>query len=238
MADSRLTRRSIKHSKNQLYGSLTAIVVVIFVALSFGPFLIGATGSFIDSVTGKTGLSENVTTNADIQPPKINPIPDATPSARINISGTTAYQSGSVELFVNNSLEDETKIAGDQSFEFENVSLREGTNSIRARIVRNNKRGNFSPEEFIIYSKGQPKLDILFPSDRAEFHRADKQITVRGTTEQENSISINGFTAVVDSTGNFSYDLNLNNGENKITIISTAPSGQTTLKEITVSYSE
>ncbi len=110
MAQSRLARRSIKQSQSQLYGSLIAIIVIIFGALTFGPFLIAATGSLIDHITGKTGVSESVTTNADIQAPDLDPIPQATPSASITISGTTDYRSGSVELYVNNNLSDETQI--------------------------------------------------------------------------------------------------------------------------------
>lgn len=235
---SRLTRRSVTKSKNQLYGSLAAIVVIMFVALTFGPFLIGATGSFIDKITGKSGQADNIQTNADIQPPTFDPIPDATPSARINISGRTDYQSGEIELFVNNAPADTTQINEDQTFNFEHVKLREGTNSLRARLIINNKKSDFSSEEFITYSKGQPKLEVSFPQDKSEFHKADKQVTIKGLTDQENSISVNGFTAIVDSGGNFSYDLNLENGENKITITATAPSGQTTVKEITVNYSE
>ncbi len=235
---SRLTRRSVTKSKNQLYGSLMAIVVIIFVALTFGPFLIGATGSLIDRITGKTGQADNIQTNADIQPPTFDPIPDATPSARINLSGRTDYQSGTIELFVNNVPTNTTQINEDQTFNFENIRIREGSNSIRARIIINNKKSEFSSEEFISYTKGQPKLDVSFPQDKAEFHKADKQITIKGSTDQENSISVNGFTAIVDSGGNFSYDLNLNNGENKITVTATAPSGQTTVKELAVNYSE
>lgn len=238
MAYSRLTRRSVNKSKIQLYGSLIAIAVIIFGAFTFGPFLLGATGSLIDRITGKNGGAEKVQTSADIQPPTLNPIPDATPSARININGETDYREGEVELYVNSALSDTTNISEDQTFEFEGVSLRQGSNSIRARIVINNKRSDFSSEEFITYSKSEPKLEVSFPSDKQEFRKADKQITVKGATDSENSVKVNGFVAIVDTAGNFSYDLNLNNGENKIAITATAPSGQITTKDITVSYSE
>ena len=235
---SRLTRRSTKQNKNQLYGSLAAIIVIIFAALTFGPFLLGATGTFIDRITGKTGDSAKIVTNADIQAPSFDPIPEATPSATITISGTTAYRNGSVELYVNNNLSDQVEIDSSQDFEFTDVKLREGTNSIRARVTIGDKKGEFSQEEFIKYSKGEPKLEISSPTDRQGFSKADKQITVRGTTDSENSVTVNGFTAIVDSSGNFSYDLNLNNGDNKLTVIATAPSGQTKTTELTVTYSE
>lgn len=238
MADSRLARRRVNQSKNQLYGSIFAIIAVLFIALTFGPFLIGAAGNLIDKITGKTGDAEIVKTDADIQPPVLDPLPNATPSAQISISGKTDYRQGEVQLYVNNSLSDTTDIDNSQRFEFTGVQLKSGANTIRARVVLDDKKGAFSNEEFINYSKSEPKLEVSNPQDKQEFHKADKQITVRGTTDADNSISVNGFVAIVDNSGNFSYDLNLNDGENKISIVATAPSGQTKTSELTVNYSE
>lgn len=237
MAESRLARRSLKQSKKQLYVSLFGILAVIFIALNFGPSLIGTLGNVIDKITGKTGQQAEIKSNAQIQPPTLDPIPDATPSASITVTGKTDYPKGTVELYVNNSLFDQKDIDSTQVFKFENITLTTGNNSIKARMVLNDKKSDFSDIQNVSYTKGAPKLDISFPSDHQSFNKADQQITVKGTTDSQNSISVNSFVAIVDNNGNFSYDLNLNNGDNKITVVATDIAGNTTPKDLTVSYS-
>ncbi len=234
---SRLARRSVKQSKNQLYISLAGIVVVLFLAINFGPSVIGGAGNIIDKITGKSGLDAIVKSNGQVQPPTLDPLPQATPSATINISGKTDYPNGNVELFVNNSLSDQTKVETNQTFNFKEVNLTSGNNAIKVRMVINDQKSDFSGEEDVMYTKNAPKLDISNPQDKQNFTKADQQIVVNGTTDPDSSVRVNGFVAIVDNQGNFSYNLGLNQGDNKIAIVATGASGQTTEKDLTVSYS-
>ena len=238
MAESRLIRRSIKQSKRQLYASLIAIVVILFVALNFGPYLIGGLGGFIDKITGKGSQAEKIETSADIQAPTLDALPAATSNEQITVPGRSYYTKGSIELFVNGFRRDQTDLENSQDFKFEDVRLAEGANFIKVRTIIDNKKSDFSDEEQITYNKNAPKLDVSFPADRQSFRKGDQQITMRGTTDADNSINVNGFIAIVDSSGNFTYNYNLSNGDNKVTITATSPAGQQTTKEITVSYSE
>jgi len=238
MPESRLARRSIKQSKKQLYISLAGIALVLFLAINFGPGLIGSAGVVIDKLTGKSSQDNVIKTGGQIQPPSLDPLPQATPSATITVSGKTNYPTGTVELFVNNSLSDQTAIDNNQIFKFTGVSLSSGNNVIKARIVLNDQKSDFSGEADINYSKSAPKLDVSFPSDKQNFTKSDQQITVKGTTDTDNSVTVNGFIAIVDYQGNFTYDLSLNQGDNKVAVIATSPSGQTTEKDLTVSYSQ
>ncbi len=235
---SRLARRSIKQSKRQLYGSLVAIVIVLFVTFNFGPYLIGGVGGLIDKITGKGSQAEKIVTSADIQAPTLDAIPPATSNEKITVSGHSYYTNGTIELFVNGVRRDETDLVNSQNFKFGDVRLAEGTNFIKVRAITGNKKSGFSDEEQITYNKNAPKLEVSSPQDGQSFHKGDQQITVRGTTDADNSVNVNGFIAIVDSSGNFSYNYNLSNGDNKLTVTATSPAGQTTIKELTVSYSE
>ena len=104
-------------------------------------------------------------------------------------------------------------------------------------MIKNNKGSEFSQDYKISYLKGEPKLEIGFPSDGASFTKADQEINVSGTTDPDNTVKVNDFIAIVDTNGNFSYFLKLKEGENKIKIVATNPAGKTSEKEITVSYS-
>ncbi len=236
--ESRLSRRTVKQSKKQLYIYIGAIVAILFIAINFGPMLIGVSGNLLDAISGKSGQADSIKSNADLQPPSIDSFYTATPSASIDITGKTDYQTGDVEIYVNGFRVGTTEVDNDQTFSMEKVKLSEGDNFIKARVIINNKKSDFSDETKISYIKSAPKLEISNPSDKQSFKKADKTISVTGTTDSDSNITVNGFVAIVDSEGKFSYDLGLNNGDNKITVVATGPSGQTSTKELTVSYSE
>ena len=237
MPESRLARRSLKQNRKQLYTSLAGIVGVIFFAFVLGPTLIGAFGDLIDRVTGKSSQQEVIKPSDEIQPPSIDALPVATPSARIKVTGKSDYPNGEVELHVNGSLYDVKGLDDKHIFEFDDVLLNDGDNLIKARLSIGDKKSDFSEEKRVSYTKKAPKLELSFPQDRQSFTKADQQINVRGTTDPENSVNVNGFVAIVDSVGNFAYNLNLHEGENKIMISAKNSAGNTTDKEIIVSYS-
>ena len=234
---SRLTRRSEKQSKKQLYASVIGIVVVIFVALNFGPLLISGLGGFIDTLSGKSKQVTSLRSDADLRPPQLDPLPQGTTEELITVMGRAFYEDGKVELFLNNSSYEIVRLNNSQDFEIEDVKLEQGENILKARMIRNNKESDFSQDYKISYLKDEPKLEISFPNDGASFSKADQEINIRGTTDPENAVKINDFIAIVDTEGNFSYILKLKEGENKIKIVAANLAGKTSEKEITVSYS-
>ena len=236
--ESRFTRRSINKSKNQLYISLVGIVVVIFVALNFGPALISGLGGVIDVMTGKNSQNAKIINDAGIEHPILDPIPDATPSAEVNISGRSFYNEGDIELVVNGEKYGEVTLDNSQDFIFNNVRLTLGDNYIKVRTVINGKRSDFSEEEKITYIKTSPKLEVSSPQDGQSFSKTDREVLVSGDTDAENNVNINGFIAIVDSSGHFSYSFRLSTGENKLIVTATNSAGHSTSKELTVSYSE
>ncbi len=238
MVDSRLSRRSEKQSKKQLYGSVIGIFAIIFIALNFGPFLLAASGSAIDSITGKNREANNIISDAELQPPQLDPISDATSEPEITVTGRSYYPKGSVELYVNGSKRATEKIDDSLDFEFSDIKLATGTNNFKFRMIQGDKKSEFSDEYEVVYLKDAPKLEVEAPSDGSTFTKGDQEITVRGKTDTENTITVSGFTSIVDSEGNFSYLLKLNDGENKIKIVAENLAGKSTEKEITVSYSQ
>ena len=238
MRESRLTRRSINKSRNQLYFSIAGIVVILFLALNFGPLVITSIGSTIDNITGKGTQSTKITNSSDLVPPTMDSIPAAVGENSINISGSSYYNEGEIELIINGERRDTFELSDSQDFAFEDVTLQGGDNYIKVRTIIDGKRSAFSEEKKVSFLKEAPKLEISHPSDKQSFSKADREISVRGTTDPENTVEINGFIAIVDSSGNFSYTLSLTNGDNKVTVKAVNPAGQDTTKEITVSYSE
>ncbi|KKQ96416.1 MAG: hypothetical protein A3G66_01840 [Candidatus Levybacteria bacterium RIFCSPLOWO2_12_FULL_39_17] len=235
--DSRLKRRSLKQSKKQLYGYLIGIVLLIFITLNFGPYLIGAVGSAIDLISGKSKQITNIKIDGSLEPPLLDPLPQATPSEFINVTGRSFYPEGEVELFVNGSKYKSARIDESLDFNIKDVKLEPGENIFKLRIIIGTRESDFSKDYKISYLKDKPKLEVDFPQDGAAFSRADQEISVRGKTDPENTVKVNDFIAIVDSEGNFSYVYKLKDGENKLLVSAENAAGQITTKEIIVSYS-
>ncbi len=232
---SRLTRRVEKQNKKQLYLSILGLVVFLIAIIKLGPPILALLGNAIDLISPKSQQSLDLS-NAPLQTPILDTLPPATPSSKIKVTGKSFYKEGEIELYLNDSLFKKTSVDEKGDFSFEDVTLIEGDNYIKARQTKNGKKSDYSEEKKITYIKNQPKLDINSPSDKATFKKADQEITVNGKTDPDNKVTINGFVAIVDSVGNFSYVLKLNEGDNKIKIEATNPVDMKTSKEITVSY--
>jgi len=162
--------------------------------------------------------------------------PPATNSAKINISGKSIEIKGKIQLFVDDNMTNETEIEKNGVFKFEEIEIREGDNFIKVRLKKDEKITEFSKEYTITYRKSEPKLEVSTPQDNASFGKDDQEINIQGKTDYDNKVTVNGFWAIVDSEGNFSYILKLNNGENKIIIEAQDPAGNMIKKEITATY--
>lgn len=232
---SRLSRTSAEKTKKQIIFFVIAIIVFLFIAFQFGPRLLNAitslTSGFRKPITEVVSKDNNT-----LETPFIDSIPNATDSASIVITGSSTYSDAQVELYVNDALMDTVPLTDDQKFKFESVRLTDGQNIIRAKVKKGDETSDYTRSYYVTYSQGAPKLEVSSPSDNQEFKRGDQTITVQGTTDPDNTITVNGFRAIVDETGSFSYNLNLSEGDNELTIKAQSASGKETEKKLKVTY--
>lgn len=235
MTRSRLSRKLERQSQKTFLLSILGIAVIVFVLIKFGmPMLI----NFSLLLTGKdTAVFKSKNSASFVPPPVLDPLFDATNSAQINISGK-ASKDETIKLYVNGELIDKIKANDDNTFEFKNVALKDGENSIRTKAQRENKEeSDFSQQIIVVYKKDPPSLTIDSPSDGQSFSKDENSANVSGKTDSSTKVTINDFWAIVDDTGNFSYNLSLKEGENQIKIVTTDIAGNKTQKEIKVNYS-
>ncbi len=232
---SRLSRTTKERTKKQIIFFAIAIIVLIFTATQFGPGVLDKISSFMSGF-GKPPTETRSADKNSLEVPFINSIPEATDSAVIKISGSSSYSDAQVELFVNGSLYDTQPLTDNQKFAFENVSLSEGSNIIKARVKKGNTASDFTRDYMVTISKGNPKLEVSTPTDGQEFTRGDQTINVQGKTDPDNTVTVNNFRAIVDSAGNFSYYLKLSDGDNDVKIIAQNTAGKQTEKTIKVKY--
>jgi hypothetical protein len=172
-------------------------------------------------------------------PPILQPLPNATSSATLEIEGI-AEEGSTVVLTVNGSVVQETVVESDGEFLFNEVRLKTGENEIFAKAI--DEAGNESQNSirYKIYIDNQaPQLTVTFPQSGDSFYgQAEKSLNVSGQAELGSLVRVNGSLAILDQEGNFSFPISLTGGENKIVVTATDKAGNQTTEEINVNYEE
>ncbi len=222
----------IQKTKKNLLVNILGIFLVILLVLKFGiPFLVNL--SLL--LSGSQGKNEEIQKPSFIAPPVLDSLPQATSSADIVISGIASSKQN-VNLYINNNLVNSIKTQGDGKFSFKET-IKAGENSINAKETINGKESDLSNTITITLKNAPPSLTVDTPSENQSFSKDQNVVDVKGSTDIDAKITVNGLWAITDDFGKFSYRLTLQNGENKVKIIATDIAGNKTEKEIKVSYS-
>jgi len=231
----RLQRKREKESLKQAVKYLFLIFLSLFLLVRFGlPGLINM-AAFISDLSSSDNPIERQDELAP-QPPRLNPLPEATFSAQVNVIGF-AEAGASVKLFVRGIGIDETVVSNDGEFEFSEVHLREGENEIYT--VAFDDAGNTSGDSTaytITVDNENPELSIDSPSDGDRFFDNDSPITVSGSTEEGVNLKINNYFVMVKSDGSYSTSVNLSDGDNEIEAIAIDEAGNKTRVAVKVNY--
>jgi len=236
MRRSRLRKRLEKKTKKTIFFSILGILLTLFILVKFGiPLLANL------ALTMSDLKSSNETVKKDdaafVAPPVLDTMTDATNSAQIKIKGL-AMKNQKINLYINDKLVDKVSTENNGSFEFEDVILEDGENKIQAKAITDSKKeSEFSNLVNVIFKKDAPKLSIDNPSDNQSFSKDDKMVNVSGKTDPGVKVTVNDFWAIVDDSGNFSYRMTLNDGENSLKIAAVDQAGNKTEAEKKVTYS-
>lgn len=159
----------------------------------------------------------------------------ATNSSSLTFSGT-AISDSTVELFINNKLVDDTKTA-EGEFSFKKVKLNDGKNEIKTRVVKGKEKSSFSDKFVLSFRESEPKLEISTPSNGDSFSGGQNILKVRGKTEAYAKVTINGAWAIMDDEGNFTYNYQMQGGENTLSVTTRDDAGQKNEQEVKFTYS-
>jgi hypothetical protein len=233
MIRSRLSRKMEQKTKKNLTLSILGIFLVILLGFKFGVPFLANVSLFLSGSQNKEVIT--IQNPSFIAPPVLDSFPEATSSADIIISGVASKQQ-TINLYINGTLMDTVKAEDDGKFSFKET-IRPGESTIQAKIILNGKESGFSNSLTTSFKSAPPSLNISSPSDGQSFSKDQSTIEVKGTTDADVKVTVNGFWAITDSNGNFSYNLPLKNGENKIKVVATDMAGNKQEKEIKVNYS-
>ncbi len=237
MIRSRLKRKIERQSRANLFLSIFGVIIILIFALKFGiPMLINFS-LLMEAARAHKGTKTPQKQTVFVSSPIMNPIPYATNSATISISGT-ATSGDNVKLYINNELISQTVPKKSGTFIFNNVTLNQGENTVETKAEINNSQSDFSQAEVITYDNKTPSLSIDSPTDGQSFSKDENPILVKGKTDPGDNVTVNGFWAIVENDGTFSYRLTLTNGDNQIKVITADAAGNKTEKDLHVTYSQ
>lgn len=231
----RYTRKSEdKKSAQQLVLLIVGILSLLFIFFFIGLPVLLKLSSFIAGFKKDTGTT---TVNEDqvILEPFLDPLPEATFSATIAVSGS-ATSGNNIILFVNSSKKSEKLVGKDGVFEFKNVTLDKGTNSIYVIAENGDKKSQPSETFNVVMDNQPPNLAIDSPIEGSTYRRENREIEIRGLTDSGATVSLNDRFVFVNPNGSFSQIYRLSDGENKLEIISVDQAGNIQKTTVTVTY--
>jgi len=170
-------------------------------------------------------------------PPDFDPLPIATNSATIAVSGK-GQPGMTVIVYINETDTEKTTVDKDGSFTIPVVKLIEGSNTISAKQTDDKKNVSALSEVFTVVSKkSKPTLDISYPSDNQQIRQDQNTIIVTGKTNDEtNTITVNDRLVIIRSDGSFSYELNIPDGDSTVKVIATDTAGNQITVERKINY--
>lgn len=229
----RLSRYNEKKQKKTLFLSILGIFVLLFFLFKYGlPTLI----NFSLFLAGNRAITSMNNRNNPIfiSPPIFDSLPIATNSSSMEINGT-GEKDTKIELFINAKKADDTLTDENGKFSFD-INLRDGENVFTARQIIKDKKSDFSSASTVIFKESPPTLEITSPSDGASFKREDKFVEVKGNTDSNVTVTVNGFYAIINETNIFTYSFGLHDGENELKVVAEDLAGNRAEKTIKVNY--
>lgn len=225
----RSARRISKKSRRNFFITIILIGFIIFATLNWIlPTFIGGVGFVKETINPSQKQKSPLEGDPMLAAPVLNIPYEATGSSEIEIKGFTT-PSSKVKLFIDDEEIKTVQTEEDGSFVFQNVSLNMGINNIYAKSVDDKDKESLPSKTFkITYDNDKPSLSISEPEDNKKIQGGDKKTKVSGSTEPGVKVLVNDSQVVVNADGNFSTEIQINEGDNTITIKSVDLAGNTT----------
>jgi len=170
-----------------------------------------------------------------LQPPELFPIPEATNSASLLVSGYS-IPNQKVEIFVNANLAKSLEVNSEGIFE-DFIPLSLGTSEIFSVAVTGQEiRSSPSKTWKIFYNDSPPFLEILEPENNAVIKGRQNTVVIKGKIIPPAKVYVNDHLMIINSDDTFEYSAMLQSGENKFNIVSLDPALNKTEMEWTLNY--
>lgn len=232
---SRMQKIEEKKSKRQaiFFTFLTILLTLVVIFLGI-PSLIKM-AVFLSNLRS-SGQSIETKDTVPPVPPRLQPLAEATQSAKVSLRGFSE-PGATIKVFRDNEEISEVLVDKDGQFTVSDITLRVGENRFKTLAIDNaGNESKYSPIISISLDTTPPTLSLTTPTDGKTFYEDEKEILVAGQTETGAQLNINGFYALVDTEGNFAKKIVLEGGENEIKIVAIDNAGNKAEIITTVTY--
>ena len=225
---------SRRQFKTNIILLVAALLIVFYLLFTVGfKFLLNSSVFFANIFTKETPEPLNKTTDV-YGSVDVDHIPVATNSATIVVSGSVVNYD-LIIFYINGKRVEEKELSGTDTFSEEIGDLQKGNNEVFVKGQTQDGKNKKTSDTFtVLYKPEKPKLEISDPADRATV--SNPEVTVKGKTDKEVYIRVNGLPVVVNAQGDFDSTVRLKEGENTITIDAADIAGNFETKTLVVTY--
>lgn len=227
---SRLRRVEQKRAIRTVIWGLVLVAALLALVVKFGiPLLI----QLAVLLTKPDSFPADNPDSQILSAPTLDALPEATPSAKIHVTGFTLANTA-VAILVNGQPAAET-VSADGRFDLP-VELSDGSNIISAQAKNSQgAQSPLSPSWEVIRDSQPPTLSIASPADKSSTQgNSQKVIEISGQTEPDAAVTVNGRLAIVSADGKFSFRFDQKGGDNPLTIAARDRAGNQTAQTLTV----
>jgi len=212
-----------------IYGGLSIVTLVILIFFGF-PLIIKFS-SFLSEL-GKSKQPIDTLDKTPPPPPTLQIPTLYTKEQSIQITGK-AEPASTVKIFFNNKKKE--ALVDSEGFFSKTILLEKGVNTLYAIAVdQNANQSGESKRLTVIYDNEPPNLQILEPTTTNFYGLRQKNVTIKGKTDPESSVTVNEKFVVVANDGIFSHLVSLSPGENSFTIKASDQAGNATETVLTL----
>lgn len=235
MLYSRVRRHEERQQRKRLIWALGGMLALAAFLFVFGLKILVGFSLLVDRIRGSSPQQQSQ--QELIQPPVLDPLPEATNSANLTITGKSDPGT-KVVIYIDDEEAQTVSTESDGSFSL-SKRLTEGDHTISTK-AKNDKSAMSDLSNIIKVSirRTKPELTITNPQDGIRIVGDSNTIAVKGKTASDNTVTVNGRLAVVSSDGSFSYTYTLSEGENTLHIVATDPAGNEVSEDRRVTYTK
>lgn len=233
-APKRTTEHQLRARFNFVILGISTMVFLGFISVTF----------FAPQIGSFFGLFSKYRTDPGYKPtakpsmPVFENVPEAVNGNEVDLSGK-AQPGDTIILFVNGPEKAKTTVDAEGNFNFVDVHLINGKNTLFAKVVTKNGLESSKTEYYYIsVDKNSPKIEIEEPNNGETIKNLNRRVRISGKINEKATITINGGTVVQKPDFTFDYDLGVREGSVKIEIKATDPAGNESIEELFIEYKE
>lgn len=234
MSSSRIRRYEERKLRMRLILAIIGSIAIIGFLLVFGLKILVGFSVLVDKLRGASPASSS--SQSVLLPPILDPLPTATNSATLTVSG--AGSPGNILiLYVNNSEAKKLTIPSDGRFSVADLKFTDGDNTVSAKLTDEKQNvSDLSNVLTVTVKRSPPSLEVTSPAPNATITGDKHSVDISGKTEEESTVTVNDRFVVVRTDGSFFYTYPLNDGDNLLKVVATDAAGNQTIVERKVVY--